>query len=692
MKNNLRRLRKELDQIDQRVVESLAARQKIIGEAAALKSETDREVRDPEREEQILARLRAQAQAAGLDGHLVTTLYREILDHSVRAQTDRFVARAPEEAPGAPPVVAYQGTTSAYSYIAAHRHFGARGEGAPPRCQGYASFGETLDAVARGEADYALLPVENTTAGSISEAYDLLARRQLALVGEEVLRIEHCLLTTGPEVPLHALRRVLSHPQALAQCGRFLSSLPQCERTVYTDTAMAAEKVRDDGDSAQAAIASREAAERCGLHVLRRDVADQKSNYTRFVVVARAPVGCDARIPCKTSLLFATPHERGALMRCLSVFAAHGLNLTKLESRPRHNAPWEYLFFVDFEGNAADPHVEQALNALTQRTNLLRVLGSYPAHAAWQSAAPPAGDGLASEAATAPAVRPIARPARPEAPASAKPPEAYRLASRAHRMEDTRIRLGAGTPGEVVIGGAQPVLIGGPCSVESREQIMACAQAVRAAGGHALRGGCFKPRTSPYSFQGLGYDGLDLLVEAGRAYNLPVVTEVLDPADVEAVAARADVLQIGARNMQNFALLKAVGQVDVPVLLKRGMMASVDEWLAAAEYVLAEGNGRVVLCLRGIRTFETATRSTLDLTVLPVLRERTHLPILVDPSHACGNRRWVPALAGAALTAGAHGVMVEMHPDPDHALSDGAQSLTFEAFAELAARLTAAAA
>ena len=237
--------------------------------------------------------------------------------------------------------------------------------------------------------------------------------------------------------------------------------------------------------------------------------------------------------------------------------------------------------------------------------------------------------------------------------------------------------------GDVEIGGADPVLIAGPCSVESRDQILRTAEAVAEAGGRLLRGGCFKPRTSPYSFQGLGAEGLDLLAEAGERFDLPVITEVLAPGDVAAVAARADVLQIGARNMQNFPLLKAVGRAERPVMLKRGMMATIEEWLSAAEYIVGHGNPNVFLCERGIRTFESATRYTLDLSSVPVVKERTHLPVVVDPSHAAGERRWVPALVRAALGAGAHGVMVEAHPTPDEALSDGPQSLSLDRLAEI---------
>lgn len=251
----------------------------------------------------------------------------------------------------------------------------------------------------------------------------------------------------------------------------------------------------------------------------------------------------------------------------------------------------------------------------------------------------------------------------------------FPLASRARRQEGTVIDVRG-----VQIGGGDFVVIAGPCSVESYDQIMVCAREVKVHGGTILRGGCFKSRTSPYSFQGLGFEGLEYLVDAGRAFGLPVITEVLASEDVERVAACADIIQIGARNMQNFALLKAVGRVDRPVMLKRGMSSSIDELLLAVEYILAHGNERVIICERGIRTFETRTRSTLDISAIPVLKRETHLPVIVDPSHAAGDRDLVPALALAAKAVGADGIMVEVHPDPEHALSDGPQSLRFNQY------------
>ncbi|MBE0502294.1 MAG: 3-deoxy-7-phosphoheptulonate synthase [Desulfuromonadales bacterium] len=236
-------------------------------------------------------------------------------------------------------------------------------------------------------------------------------------------------------------------------------------------------------------------------------------------------------------------------------------------------------------------------------------------------------------------------------------------------------------------GQNRPVIIAGPCSIETEEQMLLAARQVKQAGGRMLRGGAFKPRTGPHSFQGLGLEGLKLLRQAGDTEELPVVTEVMRIEQLDQVCRYADMLQIGARNMQNFDLLKEVGQLDIPVLLKRGMSATIEEFLAAAEYILAEGNGRVVLCERGIRTFERATRNTLDLSVVPLVKELSHLPIVVDPSHATGKRSLVPIMARAALVVGADGVMVEMHPDPDKALCDGAQSLDGKGFASLMTEL-----
>lgn len=259
----------------------------------------------------------------------------------------------------------------------------------------------------------------------------------------------------------------------------------------------------------------------------------------------------------------------------------------------------------------------------------------------------------------------------------------FKLASRAFRPEDTTFTLG-----RVTVGSDQLAIIAGPCSVESRSQLLETAQAVKEAGATFLRGGAYKPRSSPYSFQGLGEEGLKLLAEVREITGLPVVTEVMSPNKVALVAIYADVLQIGARNMQNFDLLNAVGQAHKPVLLKRGMSATIEDLLMAAEYILAHGNNRVMLCERGIRTFDNKyTRNTFDINAIPLLKELTHLPVIADPSHAIGVRRHVAAVTLASVAAGADGLIIETHPDPDKAASDGDQSLTLAQFAELMGRV-----
>jgi len=258
----------------------------------------------------------------------------------------------------------------------------------------------------------------------------------------------------------------------------------------------------------------------------------------------------------------------------------------------------------------------------------------------------------------------------------------YKLVSREFRRSDTVIKIG-----DTSLGGGHVALIAGPCSVESRDQLMQAAEAARAAGATMLRGGAFKPRTSPYAFQGMGVEGLQILAEAREATGLPVVTEIMDPRHLDDIVEYSDVIQIGARNMQNFQLLSAVGQVDHPVLLKRGLSATIEELLMAAEYIAKEGNARIILCERGIRTFETATRNTLDISAVPILKQQSHLPVVVDPSHATGKVELVEPLSLAALAAGADGLMIEMHPTPETALSDGAQSLDPGQFAQVATRI-----
>ncbi len=557
--------------------------------------------------------------------------------------------------------VAIQGTRGSFSEAAARQQWP---DLEPVACR---EVGDVVTAVREGRADAGCLAIENSLVGSVTPTYDLLQEAfgdgELHLSREILLPVHHSIMGL-PGAALSQVTRALSHPVALGQCRVWLGRhLPNVTLVNAWDTAGSAEIVAREKDPTQAAICSRHAAATYGLTVLEDRIEDDPTNQTRFLSFTRlAATESESAVPQKTSLIVWTDHRPGMLAAVLQAFAGRGVNLTSLQSRPERSAPWTYRFYIDVDGGRAEPRLAEALESIEALASRIVVLGSY---AAWQ------GEGA------------VVGPTAPRPP-HLRPKPDLPLFDRRQKPEGTVVQVGG-----VEIGGARPVLIAGPCSVESEEMIVQTAEAVAAAGADILRGGAFKPRTSPYDFQGLGVRGLKYLAAARERTGLPVVTEVLSWEEVPLLARYADMLQIGARNMQNFALLRAAGRSGKPILLKRGAGATIEEWLHAAEYILAHGNPNVVMCERGIRTFERATRHTLDLNAVALVRERTHLPVIADPSHAAGVRSIVPALTLASLAAGAQGVIVEVHPDPDHALSDGQQSLDLPSFARLAAEIRA---
>ena len=372
--HDLAALRKSLDDIDAVLVSALGERARLARQIAKVKAEGEGPVRDADRETALLQHRSAVGERLGLDPAFVRRIFREILDDSVRRQHD---ALQTSEADAAQEMrVAFQGTEGAYGHQAALQHFAVAQR--PIGFKAYPTFRAMLEAVIEGHVDRAMLPIENTTAGSVYESYDLLLRFNLSLVGEEIVDVRHCLLGVA-DVPLESLRRIHSHPQALSQCSEFLAGLPQVEGVSAANTALAAKHVKELNDATEAAIASEEAGSHFGLQVLKRDIANQPVNYTRFVVVSATPAECDPRIAAKVSMVLSTRHEHGALVRCLNVIADEGLNVTKLESRPRPGTPWEYVFYVDVEGHESSPRMQAALAGLAARTVFLKVLGCYPA-------------------------------------------------------------------------------------------------------------------------------------------------------------------------------------------------------------------------------------------------------------------------------------------------------------------------
>jgi 3-deoxy-7-phosphoheptulonate synthase len=557
--------------------------------------------------------------------------------------------------------VAIQGTYGSFSEAAARRRWPGL-ETLPCR-----EATGVVAAVREGRAEAGCLPIENSLIGSVTTTYDLLEEAfgdgTLRLTHEILYPVHHTLMAV-PGARLEGIKRVLSHPVALGQCRDWLSRhLPDAELVSAWDTAGSAEIVAQESNPALAAVAARHAADAHGLVPIAERIEDDPTNQTRFLTFTRSgvelPAATGGMTRYKTSIIVLIDHKPGMLALTLQAFGVGGVNLMALQSRPERSAPWTYRFYVDVDGAATDPRVAEALEEVEALAARVVVLGSYEA---WVE-----GSRL-----SAPPPTPAHHTRKPEIP----------LVDRRRAPDGSRVQVR-----HLVFGGESPVLIAGPCSVESEAMILETADAVAKLGGDMLRGGAYKPRTSPYDFQGLGVKGLRYLADARERTGLPVVTEVLSWEEVAVVGHFADMLQIGARNMQNFSLLRAASRSGKPILLKRGAGATIEEWLMAAEYVLAEGNPNVVLCERGIRTFERATRHTLDLNAVVLVRERTHLPVIVDPSHAAGLRSLVMPLSLGSLAAGACGLLVEVHPDPGSAMSDGAQSLDLPMFADLAARV-----
>jgi chorismate mutase/prephenate dehydratase len=661
-------VRGEINKVDGKILELLAQRRSFAKEIVTLKNETGAALRDQKREEELLIDRIRNGKTFGLDSHLVTRIFHEIIEDSNRLQRELLQTNINGSQSGTLERVAFHGIEGSYSYFAAHKYFARSvNDTAYVSC---ATYEEVISSVEKGKAEFAIVPIENTASGAMTEVYDLLLKSPVSIVGEEKFLLNHCLIASA-QTNLSSIKVIYCSPQTVSQCSNFIATLPQARVEYFSDSALSLKHLKQGGESNVAAIASEEAARQFGLEVIKRDITNQADTYNRYLILSRQPQKVDPRIPSKTSLVMSTPQTAGALVNALLVFQQNNINLAKLESRPIAGNPWEEMFYIDFEGNISDDRVKAALEALVPHTKFMKVIGCYPSYDLPPVQAYPTDTTNNLEGSSDKPAAAVATESKPKKKSTL-------LASRDRKSEDTIIEVKG-----VKIGGSSFIVMAGPCSVESEEQILSCAREAKENGALILRGGCFKPRTSPYSFQGLGLKGLDLLSDAGRAFGLPIITEVMSPEDVTDVAEKSDILQIGARNMQNFSLLKMVGRTQRPILLKRGMSASLDELLQATEYILAEGNQQVILCERGIRTFETATRNTLDLSAVPVLKRMTHLPIIVDPSHAAGERDLVPPLALASKAVGAHGIIVEFHPEPEKALSDGPQALRYPQFEKL---------
>jgi len=670
---DLDQCRKDINSLDKSLLELLAKRRTVSRKVIEDKLERGLDLRDPAREGEVLDTLIKAGRKLGLDAHFVTRVFHEIIEDSVRSQ-ESFLQNNLNPSTEKMLCIAYQGVEGAYSFLAGEKFF--RGQLDNCSFEGYKSFADVVASVENGQADYAMLPIENTTAGSINAVYDLLLATKLNIVGEEVFPVQHCLLGVE-KAPLSTIRRIYSHYQALAQCSDFLSRLKNCDQETYMDTAEAAKKISAEADPSQAAIASEEAGRIYGLKVLKRNLANQRENFTRFVVVAPRPSQVDSRVPCKTSLVLSTGHHEGALLKALAILDEHKINLTKLESRPMQGSPFTYIFYLDFEGNASDPKIQEALVRLSGATNYLRILGTYPrerhdkTRPSTRSRVPEKTD-VEEEAAPAPA------PGEGAAPAGGGNGEGRNLTDLAIKPEGTILRLG-----ETELGGSEYVVFAGPDCISSMDQIGAHARQVSECGAMVLHGSCLEASDSPFKTRRINFDLLDVLTTAGKDFGLPVMAEVESVLDVAQAAQLADLLKIGPRNMQNFSLLEEAGKTGRPIVLCRGLSATNDEFLEAAECVLVQGNQQVILCERGTRIDERNSRNTLDLGTVASIRQMTHLPVLIDPSRAIDHSGLVLPLASASRAFGAHGLVVDVRQNGNE--NPGIDSLTlgFDEFSKL---------
>ena len=633
MSEQLDSLRKRIDEADRGLLEALAQRMKVVDEILQEKASRGLPLFDSARETELLTKVARIAGQKGLDPILAERVLKEVINHSREVQTRRIHQELNPDLKRVR-TLAFQGTKGAYSWLACRKHFGREIEAI-----GYGSFSEAVDALEEGHVDLAVLPIENVLAGSIHEVYDLLTESKLHVVGEEYLRIEHCLIGLA-ETPLEQIVAIFSHPVALQQCRAFVKGLPNARYESYIDSAEAVRKVKRDGDPKHAAIASAEAAELYELSVLREGISDHPENYTRFWVISREPVDVDLRIPAKTSVQLVTDHTEGALVAALAALAAQGVNLTKLESRPQKGTPWQYQFHLEMEGNVKEERVIRALDAVRSRARLLRVLGCFPGgDLATTSRAEISDQGVSPAASAGPAFV-----HRVETPGTDEP---------AARPRQTK-QISLGT---VLLGGEEFVLIVGLELTAAREKIERVARLARARGNTLLLA-IQQPGSGRFDLEQLRQ-----FKNVTREHQLPIACLAQAPEEVGPLSLLVDLFVISSQNMQNANLLEEVGRVSVPVILKRGISATLRELLASAQTIMEQGNQDVVLCERGIRTFESASRTTLDLGAIMALRDRTHLPVMVDPTQCVTRAHRIHPLVEACREIGAHGAILQVDFD-----------------------------
>ncbi|MCL1073623.1 prephenate dehydratase [Shewanella dokdonensis] len=592
----LNQIREQITSVDKSLLELLSKRRQLSLEVARSKEIDVRPIRDTQREKELLSRLVKQGREQGLDAHYVLSLYQTIIEDSVLNQQAYLQLRADQAGRKPNYTIAYLGARGSYSYLAAHRYCERREM--EMQDMGCHSFDEIAKAVESGHADYGFLPIENTSSGSINEVYDLLQHTNLSIVGETTIDVSHCLLVK-PGTSAEQITAIYAHPQPISQCSRYLARHPQVKLHYCASSAEAMELV-SRGNNTMAAIGSAEGGTLYQLEPLEQDLANQKINQSRFIVVARKTVVVPEQLPAKTTLIMATAQKPGALVEALLVLKAHNLNMSKLESRPIPGTPWEEMFYLDIDGNVSHEDVQQALQQLERITRFIKVLGCY-----------------ASE---------NVKPTRLENSQLMIEPNSSRQAlvndcDQARYSREFKTSVTEVLSGELHLGNGSLTAITAINAETLLPNPGQHAHALREAGFQAVLINCLEP---------LATDELMQLKQQLNNAGLQCIFSIQQPADLTILPAYADLLLLSGKQMFNKELLTKMGALNIPIILERNTMASEQDWLNAADLLLAGGNQQLVLCEAGVRSFSHPEELTLDLAALVNIKARSHLPIMVN--------------------------------------------------------------
>ncbi|ABV35779.1 chorismate mutase [Shewanella sediminis HAW-EB3] len=608
----LNHTREQITALDKDLLALLAKRRELSLDVARSKEVDIRPIRDTQREKELLARLVKQGREQGLDAHYVISLYQSIIEDSVLNQQAYLQGRANPDTQKQQYCVAYLGARGSYSYLAANRYCDRRQ--VDMQDLGCKSFDEIVQAVESGHADYGFLPIENTSSGSINEVYDVLQHTSLAIVGETTIEVGHCLLAKSSG-NVSKIKTVYAHPQPISQCSRYLSLHPEFKLEYCSSSAEAMEKVIESDDPTVAAIGSAEGGALYQLEAIAQDLANQKINQSRFIVVARKAIAVPEQLPAKSTLIMATGQKPGALVEALLVLKAHNLNMSKLESRPIPGTPWEEMFYLDLDANLSSESMQSALKELERITRFIKVLGCYPCETV--SPTQLSNSQLMIEPDTSRAEH--AGDSTEQSPIATNKQVRY---CKKYNQDATQITSGQLQVGDKQFGAIALISLPQDNALYSQK-----AKSIKEAGFQAV------------VLEGLSrqQDATANVLEFKKAlhqFDLECILSIEHEAELKLATEHGNILLVTGKQMNNLALLKRIGSLHIPVILERNTMASVEEFLGAAESILEQGNQQVILCESGVRTFNDSVMPSLDLAALVDIKAISHLPILVNPSYA----------------------------------------------------------